>query len=113
MNINIPVLILEIIIASIPLILIKKFTITRNYFLLLLSLLCYVIMIWCYVELFTGNNLAGVYVLVHVSQFVLLALVGLLFLHERLTFPEVFGVILGMASIYLLINHSHSKSKLT
>ena len=105
---NIPVLLLEATIAMVPLVLIKKYVNTKNNWLLFFSLLCYMVMIWCYIVLFKTEKMSTVYTLIHIIQVIIAVFIGVLYFHEKLSFVEVFGVILGLTSMYLLLLNNHS-----
>ena len=101
---NLQILFLESVIAMIPLILIKKYVNTKNNWLLAGSLLCYSIMIWCYIKVFKDSKVTEVYSLIHIIQVLIAVLIGVLYFHERLDFQEIFGILLGITSMYLLIS---------
>ena len=99
---NIPLLLLQIIISIIPLVLIKKYILNGNVWLLILCLLFYSVMIAIYIRLLRNDGLSKVYTLVQILQVILVVLMGILFFNEKLSLNIIIGILFGIIAIYLL-----------
>jgi multidrug transporter EmrE-like cation transporter len=99
---NIPLLLLQIIISIIPLVLIKKYILIGNVWLLILCLLFYSVMIAIYIILLRNDGLSKVYTLVQILQVILVVLMGILFFNEKLSLNIIIGILFGIIAIYLL-----------
>ena len=89
------------IIAILPVFFIKKFILTKNYFYLLASLLCYCILIVSYIQLFK-KRVGTVYTLLQVLQVLIVVVGSLLLFKEKIDRNKILGIVFGLLCIYFL-----------
>ena len=88
--------------AIIPIVLIKEYTISKNIFLLVGSLLCYLVLLYSYVIVFKNNKVSSTYTVIQIVQILILILAGVLFFKEKITVSVLTGILLGIGAIILL-----------
>lgn len=101
MNHNI-ILLIAILIAGIPALCAKHYTINNNFLFLILGVLTYILLMYCYVILFNKNNVSETFGLIKITEIVLVAVAAMLIYKEKLSIQKILGIILGGAGIYLL-----------
>jgi drug/metabolite transporter (DMT)-like permease len=90
-------------VTTIPPSFIKLFIENNNYYLIFLSIIFYLILIFCYYLIFTSyKNITIIYSLVKITSVLILVTFGVAILHEKLSIKSIIGIILGLISIYLL-----------
>jgi multidrug transporter EmrE-like cation transporter len=88
--------------ASIPLILMKKYTETKKTILIILSLICYLVVIQSYIQLLSTSNISTIYPMIKIVSDLIVIPVGIFLFHEKLNLYNYLGIILGIFSIHLL-----------
>jgi multidrug transporter EmrE-like cation transporter len=88
--------------ASIPLILMKKYTETKKTILIILSLICYLVVIQSYIQLLSTSNISTIYPMIKIISDLIVIPAGIFIFHEKLNLYNYLGIILGISSIYLL-----------
>ena len=88
--------------ASIPLMLIKKYTETKKTILILFSFICYLVVIQSYIYLLATGNISTIYPIIKMVSDLIVIPWGIFILHEKLNVYNYLGVILSVLSIYLL-----------
>jgi multidrug transporter EmrE-like cation transporter len=96
-------LLLTAIFSAISIPFIKQYTITKNVLWLVLSLLCYIILIWLYTIILHMNNISIIYSILKVLDVLLVIAFGMLFFHETLTLQQIIGIILSIISVFIII----------
>lgn len=90
-----------IVATTLPIILIKRYDISHDYRYILLSIICYTIVIITYVYLFKRSKISMIYPMLKVFTVVLVILSGVLLFKEELTTLQKVGLALGIIAIYL------------
>jgi multidrug transporter EmrE-like cation transporter len=88
--------------ASIPLMLMKKYIETKQMMLIILSLICYLVVIQSYIQLLATCNISTIYPMLKIISDLIVIPAGVILFHEKLNFYNYLGIILGVFSIYLL-----------
>ena len=88
--------------ASIPLMLMKKYIETKKTILIVLSMICYLVVIQSYIQLLATNNISTIYPIIKIVSDLIVIPSGVFLFHEKLNLYNYLGVILGIISIYLL-----------
>ncbi len=91
------------IVAIIPAILIKKYTVTNNYKFLIYAGIFYGALMYSYIKIFSEESLGIVYTILQILQILLVVIFGILYYKEKLTTQKTIGIILGIISIYYLM----------
>ena len=94
-------IIIATIIALIPILLIKNYIITKNFNYLIFALIAYIILIICYINIFS-NNVISTYTILQILQILAMVIIGIILYKENINFTKIIGLILGIISIYLL-----------
>ena len=89
-------------VGAIPVTLIKTYTETKEQFLLFLSVICYLLVIVSYVNVFEKGNMITFYIIMKVLTDTLVILSGILFFSEKLSIKTSFGILFALLSVYLL-----------
>lgn len=95
--------VVAILVALVPIYLIKKFVITSNENYLLLTMLLYAILIISYVKIFQQEPVASAYVILQILQIIVVVLMGVLLFDDKVTFNKIIGLCFGIISVYLLV----------
>ena len=90
--------------AILPVIFIKEYLISNKIIFILLSLVCYLILIKSYIHIFSKNTVSIAYTILQLLQILIVVLMGILFFKEGITLNKTIGVILAIISIYYLTN---------
>jgi multidrug transporter EmrE-like cation transporter len=88
--------------ASIPLMLMKKYTETKKTILILFSLICYLVLIQSYIYLLATSNISTIYPIIKMVSDLIVIPAGIFLFHEKLNVYNYMGMILAIFSIYLL-----------
>ena len=88
--------------ASVPLILIKKYIETTKIIFIILSMICYLLVIKSYLQLLTSSNISTIYPMIKIISDLIVIPAGIFIFHEKLNLYNYLGIILGVSSIYLL-----------
>jgi multidrug transporter EmrE-like cation transporter len=89
-------------VSAIPVTLIKIYTETKEKFLLFLSVICYLLVLVSYVNVFEKGNMITFYIIMKVLSDTLVILSGILFFSEKLSIKKSFGILFALLSVYLL-----------
>ena len=88
--------------SAIPVTLIKMYTKSKQFFLLFLSLICYVLAITSYINVFQKSDIITSYITMKVLSDILVIISGILFFKEVLSIKKCFGILLAFMSVYLI-----------
>lgn len=95
-------IIIATIIALLPLFLIKQYIKSKNNTFLIFSLLSYIILMYCYIKIFSKNDISSAYTIIQVLQILLVIMFGIFAFKETVTYKKIIGIIAGIISIYCL-----------
>ena len=95
--------------AAIPIALIKVYTETKDMIWIVLSVISYCILIFAYSIVLSERNITIIYPILKVLSIILVILAGFLIFNNHLDMKSLFGILLGIASIYLLSDKIHNK----
>jgi len=87
---------------ALPLAMIKRYTETNNYYWIIMSICCYLLLIFAYSIILTNTDIAIMYPLLKVISILIVVTLGLIFYKSELDGKSILGIILGIISIYLL-----------
>ncbi len=102
-NILLP-LVSSTIIALLPLIFIKKYIQSNKIIYLIITMILYFLLMLSYIKLFEKTELSSTYTILQILQILIVLFIGVLLFNESLTMNKIIGVILGLLSVYLLLN---------
>jgi drug/metabolite transporter (DMT)-like permease len=88
--------------STIPIILINKYIKSKQFFLLLISLLCYILVIVCYIKIFQKGNVITYYVIMKLISDILVIYYGIFFFNQILNIKQKIGLMLALISVYLI-----------
>ncbi len=88
--------------AIIPIILIKEYTISKNVLLLIGSLICYLVLLYSYINIFKDSKVSSTYTIIQVVQILIVLVAGVLFFKEKITISMLLGILLAIGAILLL-----------
>lgn len=101
---NFLLILFSTIVAILPVIFIKKYIITKNYYYILISLILYVLLALSYINIFKeGIELSIVYTLLQILQILVIFFVGVTYFKEPINQNKIIGTILGISSVYFLL----------
>jgi len=88
---------------SIPIALtfVKKYINSKEKFWLLLSLLCYVVVIWTYIIIIPTQNITVAFSILKVLNILIVSLLGYIFYNEVPTLYQKLGILTAIISIIL------------
>jgi len=95
--------------AVIPIPLIKIYTETKDIKWIVLSLLSCLLLVYSYSVLLTDKNIIIIYPILKVLSVILVVAVGLVVFMNKLDAKTIMGILLGLASIYLLSDKIYNK----
>ena len=87
--------------ALIPIILIKQYNATDNYIYLILSMMCYLILMITYINILK-ENISGKYTILQIMQILIVSFIGIFYFREQINFIKMLGIIFAVISVYLL-----------
>jgi drug/metabolite transporter (DMT)-like permease len=92
------------ILSALPIILIKKYILSRKqYFItILVAIALNVIVTYLYIPLLEISNATIIYTIIKVLSVIIIAFLAFIYLKERLTIRQIIGVTIGMISLMLL-----------
>jgi multidrug transporter EmrE-like cation transporter len=88
--------------AAIPIPLIKKYTETKDVKWIAASLFSYLILVYAYSIILENKNITIVYPLLKVLSVLIVIAVGFLAFRNKIDIQTIVGILLGIASIYIL-----------
>lgn len=88
--------------SAIPITLIKMYTKSKKYFLLFLSLICYILAITSYVNVFQKSDIITSYITMKVLSDILVITSGILFFKEVISIKKSIGILLAFMSVYFI-----------
>lgn len=89
-------------VSAIPVTLIKMYIETKQNFLLFLTVICYLLVIVSYVNVFQQGDIITCYIIMKILSDILVISSGILFFSEKLTIKKSFGILLALLSVYLV-----------
>jgi multidrug transporter EmrE-like cation transporter len=89
-------------VSAVPIALIKQWTKTENNNLLLLSVLCYLILIFALTNLLKDANIAILYPILKCLSILIVVVFGILFYEHKINNYTALGILLGLGSIMTL-----------
>lgn len=95
-------IIIAAILSALPLILIKKYTLTDNYKWLLGAGIIFMVLIFTYINVIRSNNVSHVGPLIKIIEIILFVIAGMVLFDEKLEWKHIIGLVLGCVSIVLL-----------
>lgn len=97
-------LFISTIIALLPLIFIKKYIQNQQIIYLVIAMILYFLLMLSYIKLFETTELSSTYTILQILQILIVLFIGVFLFNESLTMNKIIGVILGLLSVYLLLN---------
>ena len=89
--------------AIIPVLLIKEYIINKNVLYLILSMMCYLVLMKSYLEIFnTHAKVSTSYTFIQLLQIILVVLSGIVLFKEKIDIKIIIGIILACIAMYLL-----------
>lgn len=88
--------------AALPLPTLKQFTLTNNYIYIVLALFLYIVLMISYIMLLKYYQMNLLYPILKIFSILIVVVAGIVFFNEKLNMYQIFGIILGSISIYLL-----------
>jgi drug/metabolite transporter (DMT)-like permease len=88
--------------AIIPVLLIKEYTVNKNVLYIILSMLCYIVLIKSYLNIFNVNKVSSSYTFIQLLQILVVVISGILLFKEKVNIRIIVGVILACIAMYLL-----------
>jgi drug/metabolite transporter (DMT)-like permease len=95
-------IIIATIIALIPIVFIKQYIITKKFNYLIFALLTYIILIICYINIFSNKAISSTYIILQILQILTMVVIGILLYKEKINFNKIIGIFLGIMSIKIL-----------
>ena len=102
MNLNL-LLVITTIIALLPIFFIKKYIITNDKKYIMISLFLYILLLISYIKIFRIGEISSIYVILQISQIIVIVIGGLIFFNEKITKNKIIGVIFSVISINYLL----------
>ena len=93
---------LATIVAIVPSILIKKYTINKKSELLIYAILLYILLTIIYVKIYRGSDLSNVYTIIQILQICIIVVAGIFIFGEDINYKKIIGLFFGILSIYYL-----------
>lgn len=90
------------ILSALPLIMIKKYTVTSNYMWLLAAAIIFMILIFIYIQVINNNNISIIGPVIKIIEVILFVIAGMLLFNEKMDGRHLIGIFLGIVSIWLL-----------
>ena len=97
------IVLIATIVALLPVYFIKMYIKNSNNIYIFLSLLSYIILMICYIKIFTTMDIASSYTILQILQIILVILIGYIIFNEKINLNKLIGIILGIVSIILLL----------
>jgi multidrug transporter EmrE-like cation transporter len=85
-----------------PILLVKNYIKTHELYWLFLALLSYIVLIIAYSYILKKNDMTIIYALLKSVSILGVAFAGFIFFDEKLCMRATLGILLGIASVYLL-----------
>jgi multidrug transporter EmrE-like cation transporter len=96
-------LILGTIISALVVLLIKRYTISKNKMLLIFAIILQIISVFIYVEIFTTNNICTMYTFTKILSILIVLGIGILIFNEEVTTNNIIGIIFSVVALFLLL----------
>jgi multidrug transporter EmrE-like cation transporter len=90
------------VVGSFPVVFIKRYIETKEFYLLFLSICFYILLIIGYLNVFKTSSISTVYPLIKILSDIIVISLGIFFFKEVLSIKKYFGILLALFSIYLL-----------
>ena len=87
--------------SLIPIILIKQYNVTDNYIYLILTMMCYLILMIAYINILK-ENISAKYTILQIMQILIISFIGIFYFREQINFIKMLGIIFAIVSVYLL-----------
>jgi multidrug transporter EmrE-like cation transporter len=95
-------IIIATIIAILPIFFIKQYNITNNSMYIILSLLSYIFLTICYINLLNNNEISTIYVILQILQILIVSILSIILFQENISVNKIIGIIFGCLTIYYL-----------
>ena len=92
------------IVALLSIYFIKQYIIDKNILYLVLALFSYLLLIYSYIKLFEIAEVSSTYTILQILQILIVLIMGIVFFKETLNMNKIIGIVLGLISVYLLLN---------
>lgn len=101
--INIWILILLVaILTSVPVFLVRKYIVTKNFKYIIIAILIYVFELVAYIKLFERGNIPIYFSISKILSIIFVVIVFVIFFSTKLNFKKIIGLLLGSIAIFLL-----------
>jgi len=88
--------------AILPVLFIKEYLLNKNVVFLILSMLCYLVLMNSYLNIFNVNELSVSYTIIQILQILIVVISGILLFKETITINKIIGILLAIISMYYL-----------
>ena len=95
--------------AALPIPIIKEYTISHNFLVIILAIFIYIILVLSYSIILADKNIIIVYPILKVLSAILVICSGMVFFNNKLDFDSIIGILLGIITIYILSNKMYDK----
>jgi multidrug transporter EmrE-like cation transporter len=102
MNINLLIVIASVV-SLLPIFFIKEYIRTNKYIYIAISLVFYVCLAICYINIFKQKEISSSYTLLQIIQILIIAISGIFVYKETLSIKKIIGIISGIIACYTLI----------
>ena len=103
-NKTIFLILLVAILSVLPLLLIKVYTIHKNKWLIIISVIIYLITIFIYMNILGKFELMVIYPILKIISYIFVIGFGVIFFKESLNSRKYIGILLGFLAMFLLIS---------
>ena len=89
-------------VSAVPLTLIKSYFNNKESFLLFLTLICYILLIICYLYIFKTKSIITYYLLIKVLADLIVIFSGIIFFKEVITIKQFIGILFAFLAMYFI-----------
>jgi len=95
---------IAIVASVIGVIFIKKYTKTKDFFWIFLSIMSYILLILSFSIIFQSENVSIIYPIVKTSSIVIIVILSLIFSKEKLDTQSIIAILMILIAIYMLLH---------
>ena len=88
--------------SAIPIPFIKNYTKTNHVMWIILAILSYCLLIYSYTQILHDHNISILYPTLKIVSIIIVISAGIIFFNDKLDLRSIFGLLLGVTSIYML-----------